>query len=328
MTEAPGRITLWMVEIFAAIAAEGSIGAAARRVGASASAVSQQLGKLEAGLGARLVDRSARPLRLTPAGEILLRRARRILDEAALARAELAQRDLSTLVRFRLGMIEDFEADVTPRLLGDMADALAGCRFLLETGPSHRLLAELDDGALDVAVAADTGEPAAALEVHALLAEPFVAAVPLVGDAPVGRDLSALAELPFLHYSQRLHMGRQIAAHLARQNVALSPRFELDSYHAILAMVAGGAGWTILTPLGLQRARRFADSIAVVPLPMAPLGRKIALWARRGVLAGMPEDTAARLRPILQELIVDPARVRWPWLGESLRVEGAPAAAA
>ncbi len=52
-------------------------------------------------------------------------------------------------------MIEDFEADVTPRLLSSLADTLKGCRFTLETGPSHRLLDLLDTRALDVVVATD-----------------------------------------------------------------------------------------------------------------------------------------------------------------------------
>jgi len=47
-------------------------------------------------------------------------------------------------------------------------------------------------------------------------------------------------------------MGRQIAAHLARHGLKPAHRFELDSYAAILAMVAGGEGWTILTPLALH----------------------------------------------------------------------------
>ena len=46
----------------------------------------------------------------------------------------------------------------------------------------------------------------------------------------------------------------QIAAHLARQNMGQAARFELDSYNAILAMVAEGEGWTILTPLALHHA--------------------------------------------------------------------------
>ena len=55
------------------------------------------------------------------------RRAQAILNEAAQARAELAMSDMSMLTRFRLGMIEDLEADVTPKLLTHMAGELKGC---------------------------------------------------------------------------------------------------------------------------------------------------------------------------------------------------------
>ncbi|WP_238547640.1 LysR family transcriptional regulator [Meridianimarinicoccus roseus] len=322
MTDPQGRLTLWMIEIFAAIAETRAISGAAKRVGASASAVSQQLSKLEAGVGAVLVDRAARPLRLTPAGETFLRRAQTILDEAALARSELLGPDLSHLTRVRLGMIEDFDADVTPRLLTDMAGDLQSCQFLLETGASHRLLSGLGERALDMVVAADTAAPAEGLEMHPLLAEPFIAVVPLEHGSPVCAAPEALRALPFIQYTQRHHMGRQIAAHLARQNFVLSSRFEMDSYHAILSMVAAGAGWSILTPLGLLRAHRFEARVGVIALPMAPLGRAVSLWARRGALGDMPQQTAARLRPILHELIVRPALARMPWLAPSLVVLG------
>jgi DNA-binding transcriptional LysR family regulator len=95
-------------------------------------------------------------------------------------------------------------------------------------------------------------------------------------------------------------MGRQIAGHLSRQNLTLSHRFELDSYHAIMAMVAEGAGWTILTPLGFLRAGRFRDRADVIPLPFAPLSRTISLTARREVLQDMPARVAGRLRPLLR----------------------------
>ena len=326
MAELQGRLTLWMIECFVGIAETRSISGAARRVGASVSAVSQQLSKLEAGLGTVLVDRAARPLALTAAGDTFLRRAQTILDEAALARSDLLGHDLSHLTRVRLGMIEDFDADVTPRLLTDMGDALRSCQFLLETGPSHRLLAGLADRALDMVVAADTASPAEGLEIHPLLVEPFVAVVPLADGVPVAADAAALRALPFLQYTQRHHMGRQIAAHLARQDFVLSPRFEMDSYHAILSMVADGAGWSILTPLGLLRAHRFEHRVGVIPLPVAPLGRALSLWARRGALGDMPAETAARLRVILSDLIVRPARQRVPWLGPALAVLGPDAA--
>lgn len=69
-----------------ATAEEGAVSAAARRLGAGPSAISQQLSALEAAL----IDRSTRPVTLTPAGKIFRRRARRILSEAQPARAEVA----------------------------------------------------------------------------------------------------------------------------------------------------------------------------------------------------------------------------------------------
>lgn len=319
MTAPTGRITLWGIEVFVATAEEASISAAARRLGSSAATVSQQLTNLEGAIGTSLLNRGERPVTLTPAGEMFLRRANTILNEADQARAELAMADLSRLTRFRLGMIEDFDADVTPRLLSGMAETLKNCQFLLETGPSHRLYDLLDTRALDVIVAADTGAALAGMEVHPLLHEPFVVAVPK--GAVTGDVLRQLRRMPLIQYTTRHHMGRMIAAHLARQNLTLAHRFELDSYHAIMAMVAQGAGWTILTPLGWLRAQRFRAAVEVLPLPFEPLSRAIALTARRGVLGQMPGQIAAQLRPLLSELIVEPTVAELPWLHGALRLD-------
>ena len=320
MVDAPGKITLWGVEVFAASAEERSISAAARRLDASPPAISQQLSNLENALGTRLVDRSARPLALTPAGGVFLLRAQTILNEAAEARAELAMNDLSRLSRFNLGMIEDFDADVTPQLLAEMGDTLTGTRFLLETGASHRLYDLLETRVLDVIVAAETTAASSWAEVHPLLEEPFIAAVPKGALDGAADPLATLRPMPLIRYTKRHLMGRQIAAHLARQTLSLYHRLELDCYHAILALVAAGAGWSIMTPLGYLRAGRFRDKVDVIALPMAPMARTISLIARRGVLHDMPEQVADRLRPLLTDLIVGPAKARMPWLGDGLRV--------
>jgi len=320
VVDSPGRITLWGIEVFMAAADERSISAAAKRLGASPSAVSQQLTNLESAVGATLLQRNARPVRLTPAGEIMKRHAQVILNEATQARAELAMSDMSMLTRFRLGMIEDFEADVTPQLLTHMADELRGCQFLLETGASHYLFDLLDQRALDVIVAADLGGGGDWAEVHALLREGFVVAAPK-GAVDAGGDiLRQLKRLPLVQYTQRHYMGRLVSAHLARQNLTLRHRFEIDSYHAILALVGQGAGWTILPPLALMRARRFADQIDVMDLPFEPLSRTISLMARKDILGEMPVQVAASLRPILQDRIVTPAIAEHPFLEASLTV--------
>lgn len=316
--ESPGRITLWGIEVFLATADERSVSAAARRLGASPSAVSQQLTNLEAAIGATLLERRTRPIRLTPAGEILRRRAQTIVNEAALARAELAMSDLSALTRFRLGMIEDFEADVTPRLLAHMGRELENCQFLLETGASHALFDLLEARQLDVIVAADFGAEADWIEVHPLLREGLVIAA-AKGAIDPGKDVKQqLQARPFVQYTQRHYMGRLILSHLAGQRFHVPHRFELDSYHAILALVGQGAGWTILPPLALMRASRFADQIDVLPLPFEPLSRIISVTARKGVLQDIPARLSQSLKPILETRIIRPARDRYRFLSDTL----------
>ena len=312
MAEAEGRVTLWGIEVFLAAAEEGAISAAARRLGVSPSAVSQQLTGLESALGSALLDRSTRPMAVTPAGTMFRRHAQTILNAADEARAELAMADLAGLTTLRLGMIEDFEADVTPRLLSALAGDLKGCRFLLETGPSHRLLDLLETRALDIVVTADTPDADGDWrEVHPILREPFLAVTP--------RGRSA-EDLPLIRYTARHLMGRQIAAHLAQLGLQPAARFELDSYHAILAMVAAGAGWAILTPLALHQARRFRTEVEVSPLPFAPLDRTLSLSARAGLLRGVPGQISQHLKGLIQAEVVGPMRTALPFLGQSLTV--------
>ena len=319
MPDPQGRLTLWGIECFLAVAEEGAISAAARRLGVSPSAISQQITGIETALGSVLLDRSSRPIVLTPAGLMFRRHAQTILNAEAEARADLAVADLSGLTTLRLGMIEDFDAEVTPALLTALATDLRGCRFLLETGASHRLLDQLEARALDVIVAADQGTEGGAegwREVHPILSEPFVAVT------PQGRTLQdgGIEGLPLIQYTARHLMGRQIAAHLARQNLRPAHRFELDSYSAILAMVAGGEGWTILTPLALHHAARFRPAVSVAPLPFAPLERSLSLSARAGVLRDIPAQVAVRLRGLVDDQVLRPALRDWPWMAGSLRL--------
>jgi DNA-binding transcriptional LysR family regulator len=311
MADTEGRISLWGIEVFVAAAEEGSISAAARRLGVSPSAVSQQLSGLETALGATLLDRSGRPIQVTPAGAMFRRHAQTILNAASEARAELAMADLAGMTTLRLGVIEDFDSDVTPHLLSQLSRDLKGCRFLLETGASHRLIDQLEARALDVVIAADAEGEGDWREVHPLMTEPFVAV------APLG---ARIEDLPLVLYTARHLMGRQIAAHLARQGMKPAYRFELDSYAAILAMVAGGEGWTILTPLALHQARAFRSRVEVRPLPLAPLSRTLSLSARAGILRDVPGQIAARLRPLIADKVVAPALAEWPWLSPALKV--------
>lgn len=324
MPDVAGRLTLWGVEIFLATVEEGSVTAAAQRLGASPSSVSQQLTNLETALGTELIDRRSRPAALTPAGAAFHPRALAIRSEAEQARLEIGRMTHGDYRLLRLGMIEDFDAVATPALLQDMADDLSSAQFLLETGASHLLLDGLEARTLDLAVCADFGPAEDWMELHPILVEPFVIVTPKGFSRANVPDLPQLLASPYIQYTSRHQMGRVLAGHLARHNVTLPHRYELDSYHAILALVAARVGWTILTPLGVAHAARFSDQIDMHPLPFAKLTRSVSLIARRELLGDVPAQIAARLARILQERVISPALVNKPWLKEDFRLTHVP----
>src|SRR5262245_25492005 len=71
------------IEVFVAVAGQGSFAAAARRLGRSPTAVTRAVAELEARLGVRLLNRTTRAVSLTDAGERFLGGARRVLADLA-----------------------------------------------------------------------------------------------------------------------------------------------------------------------------------------------------------------------------------------------------
>ena len=182
---------------------------------------------------------------------------------------------------------------------------------------------ELDAQALDVIVSADMGDHASWTETHPVLTEGFVVAAPR-GVLSDSRDILAqLKALPMIQYTTRHYMGRLIATHLEQQNLRLDHRFELDSYHAILALVSGGMGWTILPPLALLRARRLMPDLDIRDLPFAPLSRRIVLIARKSVLEDVPARIAAELRSLLSDLAARAGADGEDWVTRAARIDTA-----
>ena len=320
MVDTANKFSLWAIEIFVASVEEGSISAAAKRLNSSNSTISQQLTNLEAALGSELLDRSTRPMKLKPTGQLFLHRARAILSEVMQAKSELAQFDHSQMVRLRLGVIDDFDADVTPSLMKNLAKRMKNCQFLLQSGQSYALSEELHARTLDMVICADLERAPDWMEVHPVLTEPFVVAVAKGTIDHTQNIQKQLFEMPFIHYSARTVMGRQIQSHLTRQRIRLPNQFEFNNYHAILSMVADKTGWTITTPLGFLRAQRFQENVELMPLPFEKMSRTISLTARKDAMVRMPQEVAKILRPIIQEQVVEPLTIRMPWIKESFKL--------
>lgn len=305
-----GKFTLWGLEVFLATAEEGAISTAAKRLGVSVSAVSQQLTSLEAALGVDVLDRSSRPIALTPAGRLFRARAEAILNEAEQARAELTRDTLAVLPRLRIGMIEDFDVSISPKLVLQLVDRGLGQRIMLETGPSHRLVDKLENRALDLVVASTMRTRPDWMEQHPVLIDPFIRVTP--------RDAST--DTGFIAYTTQHLMGQQIEAYLSRTALVPESRFELDSYAAILAMISKAQGWSILTALGVGSAPQFHDLIEIAPLEPNSISRTISVMARQNALAETPVLVADIMRDLLAEQVVSPLGLRWPWLTPSLRL--------
>jgi len=294
----------------------------ARRLDASTSSVSQQITNLEAALGTRLIDRTARPLALTPAGYVFQRRALAILDETARAQSELAERELTSMPQLRLAIIEDFDAEVTPEFVVRLSEMLPGCNIIAHAGPSHENLAGLDSRDIDMAVTADIESPAEWIEQHPLLRDPYIL-VTAKGLLVDGQDpVAQLMAAPMVRFAATQLMGRQIETQLRRLRLAPARHCEFESNHSVMAAVARQQGWTIVTPPGYLRAPRFHDALEVRPLPFKSFSRVLSLHARRGVLGALPSRAASILRALLTVHCIEPASSQMPWLVGCFRVLG------
>jgi DNA-binding transcriptional LysR family regulator len=313
-------VTLRGLEVFEALAGTGSVAQTAEITGLSQPAVSQQLRNLEKALGADLVDHGRRPMKLTPAGRSFLGRTERVLSELRLAQSELTVMDLSHLSTLSIGLIDDFDNDLTPRLATILADSLTKCRFKLITAPSHEINAAMEARELQIAVAASTGALRAGITEYPLVRDPFILVAPrgIVANAPA--SLSDLEGLPFLRYAREQLISRQIEAQLARQRLVFEERFEIGSHLALMAMVARRIGWSVTTPLGFMRAIRFHDEIDAFPLPFAAFYRTISLFAGADWADRVPLEVARAVQRLVQSQMIDPAVAHLPWLTPDLRV--------
>ena len=254
---------------FVAIADNAGFARAAARLNLTQSAASRQIQALEEELGLRLFTRTGRSVQLTPEGEDLLVRSRRLLFDAE----ALGQRARA----LKTGDVGVLRVGATPQVIeGLLADFLARYRkrhagvevHLVEDGGS-RLPGRLERGDIDVALM-PAGEDRFA---GRLLYPMHVLAVLALGHRLSRRavlDITELADEPLLR------LGSSFASHgwfeAACQVAHIRPRVLLES----------GVPQTLIA---LARA---GHGIAVVPSPVRipRAGVRVALVVHRGVSIG------------------------------------------
>ncbi|MBP7337258.1 LysR family transcriptional regulator [Niveispirillum sp.] len=157
-----------LLRAFVTIADTGSFTSAADRLHMTQSTISQQLGRLEQSVGQGLIDRAARPVRPTPAGERLLGPARRILSLQRDAAAMLSD-PVGTSV-LRIGLPEDIATVPVMSAFARFSTSHREIRLDVTTGLSRDIARRYRAGDFDIAI---VKEAAAQPDHRASFAEPM-----------------------------------------------------------------------------------------------------------------------------------------------------------
>ncbi|GHB44852.1 LysR family transcriptional regulator [Streptomyces cirratus] len=258
------------LRVLRAVAGTGSFSAAARELGCTQPAVSQQMKALEQSAGTPLLIRTGREMRLTQAGEALVRHAAGILAGLTAAEEEVAAIAGLRAGRVRLVSFPSGSSTLVPTALAAMRGEHPGTRISLVEAEPPRSVEMLREGDCDVALAFRYGASAGPavewedLVVRPLLTDRLVGLVPeahrLAGAERVG--MAELAGEPWIAGCPRCRR------HLVEvcEEVGFTPRidFATDDYPAVVGLVGAGLGVAVLPELAVESVRAKGVSTVVV----------------------------------------------------------------
>ena len=250
-----------------AVAEEGSFGRAARSLGYTQSAISQQIAALERIVGQQLIDRPGgpRPVTLTDAGALLLTHTRAINARLAAAQADLDAFGNGDSGPLNIGTYQSVGARILPTLLGAFRAEWPKVDVrLVESADDRELLELVERGEIDVSfcVFPLEGGPFESTE---LMRDPYVLVVP--ADSPLlGREkpptLREILELPLISY-RTCRTTQRVEERLRLAGREPEVVFRSDDNGTVQALVASGVGVALVPRLTVDP---FDDSIAVIDL--------------------------------------------------------------
>jgi len=238
---------------FCAVAHHGTFTRASKAEHVAQPSLSQQILKLEAELGARLFDRLPRSARLTKFGHAFLPRAERILRQLEEAKREVRDMSSNDEGEVVVGIIPTIAAYLLPRLLSQFTERhpLITIKIIEDITPA--LLARLQEGTIDVAVAAlpITGNE---LVTEELFEEKFYAVLPerhpLASRSSI--NLAQLNREPFLLLKEGHCFRDSLIAACDKLRMSPSIVFESGQFATILAMVSAGMGVSAVPAMAVQ----------------------------------------------------------------------------
>jgi len=284
--------TLRQLQFLVAIAETGSFSRAAEVCHVTQPTLSAAIKEVEALLGTQLLERHARGIELTKAGEIAAERARGVLASAQdlVAATQQISQPLSGI--FRLGAIPTIGPFLFPRALPKIRKRYPENQLLLREDTTDRLLDALKNRSLDAAIIAQPW------------ATPGIETLPLLDDefrlvAPVDHPLlknEKLTPTDLLDsHMLLLEEGHCLRDH-AQKICNMPAKRERDDVTAtslltLIYMVESGLGVSMLPKLAIDAGLANGVNVACVPFSPPMMGRSIGLAWR----AGSPREDEVRL---------------------------------
>ncbi len=320
MQDLPRGFDLKSLRAFVAAVELGGMTQAARQLGMTQSNMSQIIGHLEEAVDAPLFDRSARPIAPTSVGHSFYHQAREILMLADESLRHVGRRQRDTISALTIAMPDSVANSIGAKLLQTLRPKAR--RLQLWSGISpHQHDALLSRNVDMVITASDALSHTNGLVRQALLREPYVVALPHDHEGPA--DIKSLATtLPFIRYTLRSAIGRQIEGQLNRLKIRPPVEMEFDSAPSQLAAVAAGMGWSLTTPLCLRQDMSLLAGLRVLPLDSGRFGRSLSLIAREDWHPDIAEATARSAAALLQDEAIAPIVRAYPWMADSIDAPG------
>ena len=299
------------LETLLAVARTGSVGAAARQRHITSSAVSQQIRRLEAHFGIKLLERAGRGVRLTAAGETALPVVRELWSGAETAFGQLAELAGHPTITLRVAVSDYLGKGLLAPVLRNLLDEKPPVRFEIVTTHSRAGVLLVAGGDVDLAVVTGQDTPRG-LEDRHLFDQPFVWVGPRHG--PRRSSLTErLHREPVLRLAVESRGRALLDQYLADNRIRPVSTIDVPSVSLLLSYVSGGLGIGLVPALALGEAPRDRVVSAPARVPALPVTlvwraaarRQSALARLADLLTTAGSRLGARLAPSLAKTASD-----------------------
>jgi molybdate transport repressor ModE-like protein len=288
------------MKVLREVATHGSFSAAAEALSYTQSAVSQQIAALEREAGTTLVERGARGIRLTDAGEALVRHTEAVLANLAEAEAELEALAGLRGGRVRLASFPSAGSAIVPQAIASFRARHPAVDLSLIEAEPDQSLPRLRAGELELALTYSpsllSDEALTGLELEDLLEDPFYLVLPaahaLASRAKV--RLNDLAAESWISATGACPCSSQVRGACTTAGFEPHVAFESDDFATVQGLVAAGVGVAMIPDLGFATVR---DDIVIREIAGEAPARRV----QAAMLTGYRSPATEAMLEVLRE---------------------------